>query len=165
LQVQAVGGNSGLSVLLGSTAVGLDGIGGRVFFSTTSTGAADLSVDATIAANPNAVAAGTPGGGPLDGSIALSLADQSTSTTGADASYNTFVVALGSDSQNAQRVATMQSATTQQIDNQRQSYSGVNIDEEMTSMVQFQHAYEAAARYMTTIDSILDTLVNHTGIV
>jgi len=151
-------------VLLGSTAVGLDGIGGRAFFSTTSTGAADLSVDPTIAANPNAVAAGTPAGGPLDGSVALSLADQATSTTGADSVYNTFVVALGSDSQNAQRVATMQSATTQQIDDQRQSYSGVNIDEEMTSMVQFQHAYEAAARYMTTIDSILDTLVNHTGI-
>jgi len=30
-------------------------------------------------------------------------------------------------------------------------------------MVQFQHAYEAAARYMTTVDEMLDTLINRTG--
>jgi flagellar hook-associated protein 1 len=30
-------------------------------------------------------------------------------------------------------------------------------------MVQYQHAYEAAARFMTTVDSVLDTLINHTG--
>ena len=53
----------------------------------------------------------------------------------------------------------------QSLDSSRNAYSGVNTDEEMISMVQFQHAYEASARYMTTIDSLLDTLINHTGVV
>ena len=53
----------------------------------------------------------------------------------------------------------------QSLDNARSSYSGVNTDEEMTNMVEFQHAYEASARFMTTIDSMLDTLINHTGLV
>jgi len=43
--------------------------------------------------------------------------------------------------------------------------AGVNIDEEMVNMVQFQHAYDAAARFMTSVDEILDTLINRTGIV
>lgn len=164
LQVQAQGANAGFSVLLGTTAVGLDGVGGRAFFTTTSTGAADLAVDPTVAASSNAVAAGTPTGGPLDGSIALTLADQATSTSGADSRYKSFIVALGSHSQNAQRLADMQSATVQQIDGQRQSYSGVSIDEEMAAMVQYQKAYEASARFLTAVDQILDTLVNRTGL-
>ena len=43
--------------------------------------------------------------------------------------------------------------------------SGVNLDEEMTNMLQYQRAYQAAARVVTTVDEILDTLVNRTGTV
>ena len=50
------------------------------------------------------------------------------------------------------------------IDGQRQSVSGVSVDEEMTNLVQFQHGYDAAARLLTTINSMLDTLINHTGL-
>ena len=42
--------------------------------------------------------------------------------------------------------------------------SGVNVDEEMTSMLQFQRSYQAAARVVTTVDEILDTLINHTAV-
>jgi len=42
---------------------------------------------------------------------------------------------------------------------------GVNLDEEMLQMVQYQHAYEAAARVLTTVDSMLDTLINRTGLI
>jgi flagellar hook-associated protein 1 FlgK len=41
----------------------------------------------------------------------------------------------------------------------------VSLDEEMTNMLAFQHGYQAAARMVTTIDSMLDTLINHTGLV
>jgi flagellar hook-associated protein 1 FlgK len=41
----------------------------------------------------------------------------------------------------------------------------VNIDEEMTNMLQFQHAYDAAARFLTAVDQTLDTLINSTGLV
>jgi flagellar hook-associated protein 1 FlgK len=47
----------------------------------------------------------------------------------------------------------------------RQGQHGVSIDEEMVSLLQYQHAYSAAARVMTTIDGALDTLINRTGLV
>ena len=43
--------------------------------------------------------------------------------------------------------------------------SGVNLDEEMTNLLQYQRAYQAAARLITTVDEIFDTLVNRTGVV
>lgn len=162
VQLQASGANIGLATLLGSTPVGLDGIGGRQFF--TGTNATTLAVSSAFAANANAIPAGTAGNGPLDGSVALTLADAAQSATGADALYRSFVGNLGLDSQQAQRAYDVQTATVQQVDGARQSYSGVSTDEEMTAMVEFQHAYEAAARFMTTVDSILDTLINRTGL-
>jgi flagellar hook-associated protein 1 FlgK len=41
----------------------------------------------------------------------------------------------------------------------------VNLDEEMTNMLSFQHAYNAAARMVSAIDEALDTLINRTGVV
>jgi flagellar hook-associated protein 1 FlgK len=41
----------------------------------------------------------------------------------------------------------------------------VSTDEEMVSLVQYQHAYEAASRYLTTVDQVLDQLINRTGTV
>jgi flagellar hook-associated protein 1 FlgK len=46
-----------------------------------------------------------------------------------------------------------------------QADAGVNLDEEMTNMLQYQRAYQAAARVVTTVDEMLDTLVNRTGTV
>jgi flagellar hook-associated protein 1 len=42
------------------------------------------------------------------------------------------------------------------------SVSGVSLDEEMTSLVAYQHSYEAAAKFVSTIDATLDTLINMT---
>jgi flagellar hook-associated protein 1 FlgK len=38
--------------------------------------------------------------------------------------------------------------------------SGVNLDEEMTNMLQFQHGYQAAAKMVTTINDMLDSIIN-----
>jgi len=46
----------------------------------------------------------------------------------------------------------------------RQSISGVNIDEELSNMIRFQHGYNAAARFITTVNSMLDTLINRMGV-
>ncbi|HEY3832405.1 MAG TPA: flagellar hook-associated protein FlgK [Acidimicrobiia bacterium] len=148
---------------LHSAGVGLDGSTGLNFFDGTS--AADISLSADVAGQPDKIAAGAASGGSLDGSVALQLSDLGQSATGADAQYRALIANLGVDSQGAQRNSTMQDATVQQIDASRQSVSGVNTDEEMVSMVQFQNAYNASARFLTTIDQMLDTLVNHTGVV
>ena len=49
------------------------------------------------------------------------------------------------------------------IENQRQSVSGVSLDEEMTNLISYQRGYQASARTMTMMDEMLDTLINHTG--
>jgi len=46
-----------------------------------------------------------------------------------------------------------------------QSNAGVNLDEEMTNMILFQRAFQASARVITSVDEMLDTLVNRTGTV
>ncbi len=83
----------------------------------------------------------------------------------ADQSYAAFVAQVGSDVQSVQSSRQTAQALLTSIDNQRQSVSGVSLDEEMTNLITFQRAYQASARMMTTIDSTLDTLINHTGTV
>lgn len=52
-----------------------------------------------------------------------------------------------------------------QAEQLRQSVSGVSLDDEMTKMIQYQQAYNAAARMMTTIDEMLDVVINRVGLV
>lgn len=86
-----------------------------------------------------------------------------------EASFNDFIrtVAgkLGVDTQEASRVTENQTLLVQQIDNLRQGVSSVSLDEEMTNMVKFQHAYNASSRLITTIDEMIDVIVNRMGLV
>jgi flagellar hook-associated protein 1 FlgK len=161
LQVRASGANTGFTTLLGSTPVGTDGIGGRAFF--TGTNASNLAVSALVAGNPGAVAAGIPGNGALDGSVALKLADLATSNTGADATYNTLIQKLGVDAKDVQTRDNVQQHSVQSLDASRNSQAGVNTDEEMTNMVEYQKAYEASAKFITTLNSMLETLMTMVG--
>jgi flagellar hook-associated protein 1 FlgK len=161
LQARAAASNTGFATLLGATAVGLDGVGGRRFFEGTDARALALSAD--VAGNPEAVAAAVASNGPLDGTRALDIADLAQSLTGPDATYRQMIVQLGVDTQTAVRRDEIQAKAAASLDNSRQAYSGVNTDEEMMHLVEYQRAYEAAARFLTAIDSILDTLINRTG--
>jgi flagellar hook-associated protein 1 FlgK len=100
----------------------------------------------------------------LDSSNADALS-QLGSTSGLDGSFRQIITALGVQSSVSSRNVSIQAVITSQVDNSRQSVSGVSLDEEMTNMLAFQHGYQAAARMVTTIDSMLDTLINHTGLV
>lgn len=87
-------------------------------------------------------------------------------TTGTiDDYFRSIVAQMGVQAQSATRQAENQSALVDQIDSRRQSVSGVSLDEEMSNMIKFQHAYGAASRFMTTIDQVLDKLINSTGVV
>ncbi len=161
LQVKASGANAGFSTLLGTTPVGADGIGGRAFF--TGTTAATLAVSALVISNPDAIAAGTVANGPLDGSVALLLADSSTAIGGADAAYNTMIVRLGADAKDVQTRNNIQQTSVQSLDAARNAQAGVNTDEEMTNMVEYQKAYEASAKFIVTLNSMLESLMNMVG--
>ena len=96
-------------------------------------------------------------------SFAQTIADLQGGTI--DQNYAAFVSQIGSDAQAVQNTQQTQQALLTAINNQRQSVSGVSLDEEMTNLISFQRGYQASARMMTTIDEMLDTLINHTGTV
>ncbi len=72
---------------------------------------------------------------------------------------------LGVDAEEAKRMKDNQSNLLVEIENKRQSVMGVSFDEEVSEMIKFQHAYNANARMLTTMDEILDTLINRLGTV
>ena len=72
---------------------------------------------------------------------------------------------VGVDSQEASRMARNQDTLLGELENKRQSLSGVSLDEEMTNMIKFQHAYNAASRFITAIDEQIDVIVNRMGLV
>lgn len=94
----------------------------------------------------------------------LGGADQSLTISGNfDDFFRTLIGALGVQAQESQRQELNQKFLTDQLDARRQAVSGVSMDEEMADMVKFQHAYNAAARHMTTFDEMLDKIINGMG--
>jgi flagellar hook-associated protein 1 FlgK len=137
-----------------------DGNAGGAIFS--GTGASAIAVALT---DPRKIAAsGTPGGN-LDGSNALAASQQGSAGTGPDAAFATLVGAVASASAVAQQQQNVQDAVVSNVDGLKSSLSGVNYDEEVSQMLTYQHAFSASSRVLTTIDQMLDTLINHTGMV
>ena len=83
--------------------------------------------------------------------------------------YENFLSAMGDTSAlDVKTQSTTQNSynvVLQSIDNDRMSVSGVSIDEEAVDIYRFQRAYEASSRVMTTMDEMLDKLINSTGVV
>ena len=124
------------------------------------TGTVDAkAISINPAITPDLIAAAAVNAGKLDGTNALALAEASASATGPDTAYRSLVDSLGVDVQRANTQVDIQGEITKQTDMARQSVSGVNIDEEMTNIMSFQHAYEAAARFLTVIDEALSSLI------
>jgi flagellar hook-associated protein 1 FlgK len=73
--------------------------------------------------------------------------------------FNTFVATVGSDTANAGFNSTYQSALANDLNVRQQETSGVNLDEEMSNLVRFQHSYTAAAKLITTADELLQTVM------
>jgi len=75
-----------------------------------------------------------------------------------------LVAGLGIDAQQANRLSASQTTIAEQVDYRRMSVSGVELNEEMADMVRFQQAYNAAAKMITTMSEIYDTLINRLGV-
>ena len=134
------------------------GAGGPFFAFDPADPAGTLSVAITT---NDQLAASAVTGGVVDGGIADELAE----LTDSEGEYQALVNGLGSVVASGRRLVTNQAMVTAQVDGSRDQLAGVNLDEEMLAMVQYQRGYEAAARVLTTVDSMLDTLINRTGLV
>ncbi len=66
-------------------------------------------------------------------------------------------------SQEAVRLSQNSGSLREAVEGRRQSVSAVSLDEEMTNMIQFQHAYNASARMITLQDEMLDKIINGMG--
>ncbi|MBM0127063.1 flagellar hook-associated protein FlgK [Pimelobacter simplex] len=122
-------------------------------------GAASLQVAIT---DPALLAASSVGGGAtLDGGNADLLSRVGTYPD----AYQRLVNGLGTDVAALDRRTANQRSLSGALDDAREQQAGVNLDEETVNMVTAQRAYEAAARLMTTLDEVLDTLINRTGLV
>jgi flagellar hook-associated protein 1 FlgK len=144
------------------------GTPGGDFFATTGPSAAQhlrVAVPSTSAvAVAGARADGTPKGA-LDGSVADTMAALGASASGPDARWSAFVVDLGVTSRSASQRAVVTESTRATAEKLQLSATSVDIDEESVNMLAYQRAYEGAARVLTAIDQMLDTLINRTGLV
>lgn len=79
--------------------------------------------------------------------------------------YEVLVGGMAVNSQEATRLAANSGTLKQAVEERRMSVSSVSLDEEMTNMIQFQHAYNASARMITLQDEMLDKIINGMGTV
>lgn len=121
-------------------------------------GLAVVPTDASGLATRNAA-------GELDDSFADALSRLGAATDGADRSWATFVAGVGSASRSAASESTLTGLALTNARTQQQSSAGVDLDEENVNLLSYQHAYQGAARVLTAVDEMLDTIINRTGIV
>lgn len=102
---------------------------------------------------------------------ALRLAEVKNKTLSIDGNTTSFqnfyegvIGGMAVDAQEAERLTANSGVLRDAVDQRRQSVSAVSLDEEMTNMIQFQHAYNASARMITMQDEILDRIINGMGL-
>ncbi len=111
-----------------------------------------------------------------DGSGALDLSNlknaqitftggSSTATTSIGKYYQNVIGNMAVEASQNGNLAKSTFALLSSSDQRRQSVSAVSLDEEMTMMIQYQHAYNAAARNITAVDEMLDKIINGMGVV
>ena len=111
-------------------------------------------------ADPKQVDPGTGNAGSNDLALAITALRDSPTI---DRAYQAFVAKVGAQVREARRQESNAQVVTDAVENRRQSVQGVSLDEEMANMVRFQRSYQASARAMSTMDEMLDVLINRTG--
>jgi flagellar hook-associated protein 1 FlgK len=141
----------------------LNGNSGAEFF--TGSDAGDIGVNSALLTDPSQVqAAGTNATG--DNSVALSLAQLGSQSLTA-LNNQTFSGACSLDVENfgdalsnANDQVTNYNSVNTMLLNQRDSVSGVSLEEEMANLITYQKAYETSAQIITTVNEMLTTVVN-----
>ena len=126
----------------------------------TGSGAADIAVNLTDGSQIAAAGPAKAGVASYDTSNVNALWQ----AADVGSSYQKIVTTLGAQVAGLNSSVTSQQAVASQADDAHEQQAGVSLDEETINMVAAQHAYEASSKVLTVMDSILDTLINHTGV-
>ena len=111
------------------------------------------------------VAVAAPGAGAYDASVGQQIAALGSSTTGADAVWSQAVVEIGDRSAAATSRSSVAESARASAEQDQLGNASVDTDQETVGMISTQRSYQAAARVLTTLDDMLDTLINKTGLV
>jgi flagellar hook-associated protein 1 len=149
----------------------MDGAAGINFFAVPTDGslvtAVNFAVSSAIKANPRLIVASnlaaSTGAGTVAGAIANLLSDPASHVGARAGSFNSIYSSIVEDARagvaRAENSLTTQQAILAQTNAQRESVSGVSLDEEAVSLLQYQRAYEAAARFLKIADEMTQTVL------
>ncbi len=98
-------------------------------------------------------------------SLKFAVIDSLPDTATFDDFYRNLIGEIGIQATEAERFEENAALLVAQVENRRISVSGVSLDEEVSNMIKFQHAYNASSRMITTMDEILDKIINGMGVV
>lgn len=146
-----------------------DGVADIDFFDAdpASASAKSIRLSAAVAADHTQIVASSQAGPDGDNEIALrmiSLRDDVTTMAGGTTSFQGFYRGLVTDVaariHGAESSASVYRTLASQVENRRQSVSGVSIDEELIRLTQHQQAYMAATKVVTAVDEMMQSLLN-----
>jgi len=172
LQLEAVGGHE---FAFGSDTSGLlAGLGLNTYFE--GTNATDLAINSQVRHNVAFINAGHINGenesNSGDNTIARAIADlqekkvsistisEGTTNQTLQEYYDSLVGKVGADKSMAEFNYEYNKSLAEDLNSRQQEVSGVNMDEEMTSLIKFQQSYQAAAKLITTADRMIQTLLS-----
>jgi flagellar hook-associated protein 1 len=143
---------------------GLGGTTGADFF--TGADASDIAVNTALVNDPSMIQASGVSGAVGDNTVAVRLAqlvDKKHAGLGNQTfldSYGQTVATLGQSLNSTNTQLSNQEIVESMLLRQRDSVSGVSLDEEMTDLIKFQRGFEASAKLITTIDEMLQTVLS-----
>ncbi len=133
-----------------------------------------IEVNRTLKNDPGSIAAGFGENGraanPGDGTTAIAIASLRNSEVmiGGIRTFDDYfaktVADVGLKGERAARAFETENAIMKELEDMKASYSGVNIDEEFSELIKFQHGYTAASRFITELNKIYDTIINRLGV-
>jgi flagellar hook-associated protein 1 len=147
----------GVATSVANDVNGLQPSGSPFFSFNSSDPAASIAV---AVSTPSAITA-TSSGSTTAGDLAQSIANLSGGAP--DQAYAAFVAQVGDTVQSAENTQTTAQAVLSGISNQRQSVSGVSLDQEMANLINYQQAYQASARVMNAMNSAINSLITVAG--
>jgi flagellar hook-associated protein FlgK len=116
-------------------------------------------VDAAGQANKGDSTSATAIAGLLTSKVSISTLRDGTVSQSISGYYSGVVSKVGADTSQANYKYNYTKTLASDLDDQQQSVSGVNLDEEMTNLIKYQHSYTAAAKLITTADEMFQTIL------